>query len=152
MLAQAFCLNFCVTAALAVKYFGFYSANLTQNARYSNLYQADTLADAVAAKALNQESLLSVYDTFFQRVADALVLQPNYAADWEAMAAVAAPYLANGTILGFNLGDELVWNCLAPTNLTIVADTVRASFPRGQAVIWYKCVRYGRKGAPAVPA
>ena len=39
--------------------------------------------------------------------------------------------------MGFNLGDELVWNCLAPANLTIVADAVRQRFPRGQAIVWY---------------
>jgi hypothetical protein len=42
-----------------------------------------------------------------------------------------------GTISGFNLGDELVWNCLAPANLTIAANAVRARYPRGAALIWY---------------
>ena len=36
----------------------------------------------------------------------------------------------------FALGDELVWNGVRPTNLVEYANTVRASFPRGKAVIW----------------
>jgi len=35
------------------------------------------------------------------------------------------------------MGDEVVWRCLAPSNLTIAVNAIRASFPRGTAVIWY---------------
>jgi len=123
----------------AAKYFGYYDANLTVNAPYSNLFQADTLQDALAAKAAKQEVLLLVYNAFFIEAPSGqrLILSPNYVAQWTAMASAAAPYIANGTILGFNMGDELVWNCLAPANLTIAVNAVRASFPRGSAVIWY---------------
>lgn len=51
-------------------------------------------------------------------------------AEWEALAQVSKALLQNGTILGFNLGDELVWNCLEPAQLLTMANAVRASFPR----------------------
>ena len=51
--------------------------------------------------------------------------------------------LANGTIIGFNLGDELICNGVKSAALHQYANTVRASFPRqsnGQGpVIWCEC-------------
>jgi hypothetical protein len=41
-----------------------------------------------------------------------------------------------GTIIGFNLGDELVWNCIPSADVATAAATVRADFPRGSALIW----------------
>ena len=64
-----------------------------------------------------------------------MVLRPDWQASWGALAAQAAPLLESGVIMGFNLGDELVWNCLDPANLTIAANAVRASFPA--AILWY---------------
>lgn len=119
------------------KYFGYYSAILSETAAYSSIYQADTLADAVQASAKGLPSLLLVYDAFFTTAPKRKVLYPDWPARWQSLAAQAAPFLQNGTLLGFNLGDELVWNCLAPANLTIVANAVRASFPLGTAIIWY---------------
>ena len=121
----------------SLAYFGFYSANISVNAPYSNLYQASSLDDAAAAHAAGMRSLLLVFDAFFVSAPNALVLRSDYAARWAAMAAAARGPLAAGWLLGFNLGDELVWNCLSPTNLTVAADTVRATFPRGAAIIWY---------------
>jgi hypothetical protein len=66
-----------------------------------------------------------------------MVLRADYAARWAALAETARAPLAAGWLLGFNLGDELVWNCLAPANLTIAAEAVRATFPRGTAILWY---------------
>lgn len=43
--------------------------------------------------------------------------------------------LANETIIGFNLGDEVVWNCFPIETVHTVSNTLRASFP--DAVIWY---------------
>lgn len=124
-------------AAAKPAYFGYYDANLTANAPYSNLYQANSLQDAIVGKMNKQESLLLVYDALFVEGTRRIILAPNYEAQWAALAAAARPFLLNGTIMGFNLGDELVWNCLAPANLTIAANLVRSSFPRGSAIIWY---------------
>jgi hypothetical protein len=67
-------------------------------------------------------------------------LHPDYAARWSRYAAVAKPAVANGTVLGFDLGDELVYQCVDSTNVSTVADAVRREFPRGEAVIWYNDV------------
>ena len=125
------------SAAATLAYFGFYSANLTENSAYSNLYQAGSLADAAAAHAAGQFSLLLVYDAFFTSAPNRMVLRADYAARWAALAEAARAPLAAGWLLGFNLGDELVWNCLAPANLTVAAEAVRATFPRGTAILWY---------------
>ena len=66
---------------------------------------------------------------------------PDFKTKWEPVVPVLKALLANGTIFGFNLGDELVWSGMPPTNLVRYADAVRASFPRGDAVIWYVRVR-----------
>jgi hypothetical protein len=131
--------GFSTLAAIFAKaaYFGFYSANLTSNAPYSNLFQADTISDALTAETSGQHSLLLTYSAFFVSAPNRLVLAPDFEARWAALAALSAPLIANGTLLGFNMGDELVWNCLAPTNLTIAANTIRATFPRGSAILWY---------------
>ena len=45
--------------------------------------------------------------------------------------------LAKKTIIGFNLGDEMSWACLPPTELSTVAAELCSHFPRGSAIIWY---------------
>lgn len=39
--------------------------------------------------------------------------------------------LQRGTIIGVFLGDELVWNCLRPSDLVTAANAVREVLPRG---------------------
>ncbi len=126
--------------------FGYYSANITATAPYTTVYQANSLSDAAYAYAATggqARSLLLTYKAFFTSAPGRMILRPDWQAQWGALAAAAAPFLANGTLLGFNLGDELVWNCLAPANLTVVVDAVRATFPRAAAaagtgaIIWY---------------
>lgn len=118
-------------------YFGYYEAYLNETAPYSTIYQANSIEAAQTAHAQGLPSLLLVEDQFLQSIPNRTILLPDWPTRWAAMAQRAAPLLRDGTLLGFNLGDELVWNCLAPSNLTIVADAVRASFPRGSAVVWY---------------
>jgi len=38
--------------------------------------------------------------------------------------------LDNQTIVGLFMGDELVWNCLTPSDLILAANAVRTAFPR----------------------
>lgn len=78
-----------------------------------------------------------MYDAVFVGAPRAIILQPQWRAQLAALVAAAAPDFASGAVVGFNLGDELVWNCLAPSNLTLVADAVRALCPRGKCVLWY---------------
>ena len=117
--------------------FGFYADNLTATP-YVSVHQADTLADAAAAfAAFKVPSLLSVYGAVFQGAPRRLVLQPQWREQLAALIAAAAPLQQQGAVLGFNLGDELVWNCLAPANLSLVASAVRAQCPRGSCTLWY---------------
>lgn len=101
---RAFVQALALTSCAAVKFFGYYGANLTANSQYSNLYQADTIAEALAAHAAGQVSLLGVYGAFFTGAVNATVLLPDWQAQWAALAAEAAPHLQSGVLLGFNLG------------------------------------------------
>ena len=124
--------------ASSLSWFGFYSANLSSTSSFSNLFQADTISEAQYAKSVGQKSLLLVYDAFFTSVPNRMILRPDWSSSWTALAAEALPLVTSGVVLGFNLGDELVWNCLDPSNLTIAANAVRASFPRSSGtILWY---------------
>ena len=102
--------------------------------------------EAVLSKALGKPGLLYVGGALWgKRVVNCTLgkatcgirLKPTWHADWTALAEVARPLLANGSIIGFNLGDELCWNCLRPDELETAANAIRASFPRGSAILWY---------------
>eukprot|EP00051_Salpingoeca_urceolata_P012377 m.153385 g.153385 ORF g.153385 m.153385 type:complete len:355 (-) comp17471_c1_seq2:710-1774(-) len=121
-----------------LKYFGFYDDRpLTDTASFSNIHQASHATDAVEAKALGQNSLLSLYSTLWVSGSSGLTLRADYQTRLAALEPLAKQLLNNGTIFGFNLGDELAWNCLQPADLKTGANAVRAMFPRGTAVIWY---------------
>jgi hypothetical protein len=45
--------------------------------------------------------------------------------------------LAEGSIMGVNLGDELCWSCLPYSNLTAAVNLVRRDLPRGTAILYY---------------
>jgi hypothetical protein len=138
----------CAALARSALLFGCYGDNLTATP-YATIHQADTPADAEAAfAAFKVPSLLSVYSAVFQGAPGRLVLQPQWQAQLAALAASAAPLLQSGALLGFNLGDELVWNCLAPANLSLVASAVRGHCPRGACTLWYnEAAVFGGGGA-----
>ena len=122
-------------ASAAPLRFGYYEDNLTATP-FATLHQASSVADAAAAFAsLGVPSLLLV--DVFTSAPGRKVLQADWRARLDALAAAAAPLFASGAALGYNLGDELVWNCLAPANLTLVADAVRGVCPRPGCVVWY---------------
>jgi hypothetical protein len=124
----------------ATTYFGFYGVSTDDlnatTAPFSNLFQADNLAEVAVAAALNITSLLLVYPAFFVSPPG---LRPDYKEQWAALEAQARPLVESGAVLGFNLGDELVWNCFDPAAVSAAADLVRASFPRGNngTIVWY---------------
>eukprot|EP00462_Mataza_sp_D1_P024885 CAMPEP_0175130378 /NCGR_PEP_ID=MMETSP0087-20121206/5975_1 /TAXON_ID=136419 /ORGANISM="Unknown Unknown, Strain D1" /LENGTH=670 /DNA_ID=CAMNT_0016412593 /DNA_START=20 /DNA_END=2032 /DNA_ORIENTATION=+ len=116
------------------KYFGFYGASLNDTHTFSNLFQTDSLDLAKTAFSLGQRSLLHVGSSFFHKKG----LRPDWKTAWAQTAAEMAPFVGEGRpLLGFNLGDELVWNCLEPSAVATAASAIRASFPRGSAIIWY---------------
>lgn len=114
-------------------------ARMRRRSRFSNLELAGSASDAVAARKLAThriDALLNVLDVFFS-FATPHGLRADYKQRWAAMVPVGRELLANGTIIGFNLGDELVWNCIPSADIATAASTVRADFPRGSALIWY---------------
>jgi hypothetical protein len=134
-----------------LKYFGWYrthftAADLSVTAPHSNLYQAaDAGADTAAlaaAKAAGQDTLLAIESLF----PGLKTSKPDFKTKWEPAVPVLRELLANNTIIGFNLGDELVCGGMKSSVLHEYANTVRASFPRadgngggggGGATIWY---------------
>lgn len=121
-------------------YLGFYDGLTVDTAPSCNLELASTPADAVSARGLAShriDALLSVRGTFFLGPG----LHPDWQSRWAALRPIGQELLSNGTIIGFNLGDELVWNCIPSQNVSSVAAAVRADFPRGSAIIWYNEVR-----------
>ena len=54
--------NASANIAGGLQWFGFYSADLSVTAPYSNLFQANSVADAQAAHTLGQTSLLLTFD------------------------------------------------------------------------------------------
>jgi hypothetical protein len=132
-------------------YFGFYDDNVTATP-YVNIHLSSSLSDARANFAMHPSttSLLSVYDTIFTFSGvphTPMLLQPLWREQLAALVAAAAPDFASGAIMGFNLGDELVDKCLAPSNLTLAADAVRALCPIGKCILWYnEAADFGNPG------
>lgn len=120
-----------------LQHFGFYADDLSATHTSSNLHQASSVSDAVAAHRLGQSSLLYVGGYLWSSQDHKMVLSPSASKSIAALRPLAAELLQNGTIIGFNLGDELLWNCLDPQNLTKGAQIIREAFPKGSAVIWY---------------
>ena len=80
---------------------------------------------------------------------------PNWRHEWETQwVPIATELLRNGTIVGFFLGDELMWNGLPYESLLEWSNAVRASFP--SAFIWqneaYPTYACAPGEAPSCPA
>jgi len=65
----------------------------------------------------------------------ALALRADYQQWWATASQLATPLLANGTIFGFFLGDELIWNNLPYNDLVFASKTIKAAFPN--ATLYY---------------
>jgi hypothetical protein len=125
------------TGATSPLRFGFYADNLTETP-YATIHQADTIGDASSTYATyGIPSLLLVYNAVFMGAPNRMVLQTQWESQLKALVASAAPLFASGAVIGYNLGDELVWNCLAPSNLTLVANAVKALCPSPGCIVWY---------------
>ena len=115
--------------------FGYYEDNLTATP-YASLHQAASVDDAADAFARFGVPSLLLIDVFAS-APGRMILQDSWRAQLDALAASAAPLFKSGAALGYNLGDELVWNCLDPANLTLVANAVREVCPRPGCIVWY---------------
>lgn len=123
------------------KHFSFYHASLADLPVLSNstdVFQAGSLADVATAWKHGQKSLLSLESTLFcNAVTPQAGLCDNWVVKWDILAAAAASAIAQGSLLGFNLGDELVLKCIPPATIAKAAERIRTNFPRGKAILWY---------------
>ena len=124
-----------------IKYMAWYHDSPSETAGFSNLnLRVETASEVVAlTKQTGYPSLLDAYTSLWKRngTNNHLYLRPDYKAAVAKFATAAKPLLANSSIIGFNLGDELSWSCLTPSDLANGAAELRSHFPRGGAVIWY---------------
>jgi hypothetical protein len=132
------------TGSQHLQYFTWYDVGsgplMHYTSSHTNLRLSSTLEQASVAKSeFHQDSLLAVELVlwYYPKGVRGFRLRPDAASSWAAVATVASELLANKSIIGFNLGDELVWNCLPPDQLRAGVDLIRKSFPRGEAIIWY---------------
>lgn len=124
------------------KYTAFYFNDLNATASFTNLVMPSgwdfqgSIADAKAAKAKGIPSLLQVPWSVWNTSKGAhFGLRTDWEARWAEAADLVEPLVKDGTILGFNLGDELVWNCVALENVSALTTAVKGRFP--SSIIWY---------------
>ena len=94
---------------LAPTYFGFWGPDAPSEMRdFTNLAFASSPEEAVSNAAHGIHSLLKLHDIFVnQSVRWHHHLNDDYATRWASAAPGLAPLIANGSCLGFFLGDEL---------------------------------------------
>jgi hypothetical protein len=121
--------------------FGFYSqdVNVTSFEAGSNLFLASDLETSVIAKSRGMSSLFYTAQffviTFDRQSPDICKLRPTWQSDWVAFASEVAPYVSNGTVIGFWLGDELAGRCCTLDTIKLMAQTVKSSFPN--SIVYY---------------
>tara|TARA_B110000208_G_scaffold70935_2_gene91331 strand:+ start:799 stop:1782 length:984 start_codon:yes stop_codon:yes gene_type:complete len=120
------------TATISASYFGFWGPDPpAAMSGFTNLAFANTPSEVFTNSAHGIESLLKLEDVFVnQSVRWHFRLNDDYEARWATYAAQLAPIIANRTLLGFFLGDELLWNGLTFAEMETYANAVRAAFPR----------------------
>ena len=65
-------------------------------------------------------------------------LKPNYQSEWNAVVPHFRRLLDQGKLLGFSPGDEIMGQGRASLSVVkTICDTVRASFSREEAIIWW---------------
>ena len=114
-----------------------------------NLLQTQSLTDAVLCKShgipamLDIGKLMWVYSKPGMNGKSCFLvpggcLRDDWEKNWQKLRADVAPLVANGTVVGFDLGDELLCHSLSLGNLTTVADAVREAFPTAD-IWWNEC-------------
>ena len=79
--------------------------------------------------------LESVFFTAAVKPLRGMVMKPGGAADWKALIPTIKPLVDKKIIIGFMLGDEIVWNGVSWTDLNATALLVKSSFP--SAFLYY---------------
>ncbi len=106
---------------------------------FSNLYPLIfSPADAQEVSNAGAQAFIEVQGAFFTSTARrSLVVNPNWPADWQSLVTWVEPLVKSGSVLGLFLGDELLEQGLNAAQIATAADAIRATFPRGSAVIYY---------------
>lgn len=77
------------------------------------------------------------------------LLFPDWLARWTSLSTQLQPYVANGTISGFHVGDELCWGGLPYANMSAMATAIRSTAWPGAEERLEKAplIIYGNEGA-----
>ena len=99
---------------------------------FTNLAFANTPQDVITNKEYGIHSLLKLQDIFVnQTIRWHYHLRDDYVQNFATLCKnVYEPLISNGTLLGFFLGDELLWNGMTFTEMETYSQVVRAAFPR----------------------
>jgi hypothetical protein len=120
-------------------YFGFWGPDAAaQMSPFSNLAFANNPAEAIANSKYGIHSLMKLHGVFVNTTTKwHYHLYPDYEARWAAVVPSYKSLLANNSLLGFFLGDELLWNGMTFVELKTYARAVRTAFPTNTGAIIY---------------
>jgi hypothetical protein len=119
------------------QYFGVWGPDAPAKMNFTNLAFANTPSEAVMNTKFGIQSLMKLHGVFVNTTKWHYHLYPDYAARWAAVVPTYKSLLANNSMLGFFLGDELLWNGMSFVELTKYAKAVRTAFPTDTGAILY---------------
>eukprot|EP01116_Phalansterium_solitarium_P005425 TRINITY_DN1703_c0_g1_i1.p1 TRINITY_DN1703_c0_g1~~TRINITY_DN1703_c0_g1_i1.p1 ORF type:complete len:312 (-),score=16.40 TRINITY_DN1703_c0_g1_i1:33-968(-) len=119
-------------------HFGWYGNDPTNQHGWTNLGFSDDLAVLQQANSFGINQLYQVDGIFFESGTrdglPALVLRVDWLTSWQSYLPLFNSLLSNGTIIGFFIGDELVWNGLQFSDLILASNQIRTDYPH--SFIW----------------
>lgn len=121
-------------SASPLQYMGFYEYAAEDMASWTNVGATSNLTAIALGHSLGATQLYSVERLFFEFTAAGCQLRSDYESAWTAMVPRLTQLLNDGAIIGFFMGDELVWNGLLVESLATAASLVKKTFPR--AIVW----------------
>lgn len=118
------------------------------NGNWTNMGQSSSLTElAEFHAATGRPSIVEISDVFFQSMNDVnpqlkgLSWRADALERWNSMVPQIQVLVSSGAVMGFNLGDELVWNNVTWHQLNLSSAVVKESFPE----LW---IFYNEGGAP----
>jgi hypothetical protein len=129
-------------ASSHVQFMAYYGCVPTAQHGHANLCIDDDKSTLVEARRLGMKGMMKVTWAFFRNAPpprSGLMLREDYrngwAQQWEARHQGLQPLVANGTVIGVFLGDELLGAGVNVTELTIAAETVKGTWP--SAIVYW---------------
>jgi hypothetical protein len=146
-LAQDPVCNLAPDTLLRFKYETFYGWHASEG-NFTNIGQSSSPKELTAFyNQTGRPGMLEVQKIFFQDIKiqhptlRGLMVNPTGIANWEAMQPMVRGLVDQGIIIGFMLGDELVYNNISWVDLNATASIVKSAFPD-------RFVYYNEGGAP----